>query len=133
MDAVVAMLTEDAAFSMPPMRTWFGGEGGHEELAAFLRAYPLNGIWKWKPLRVQANGQPALAFYSWDDDEGATCRSRSTCSPCAATRSATSPPSSRGPRRTPDPEVLARMPEQDFDERALAAAFGNFGLPERLD
>jgi hypothetical protein len=28
--------------------------------------------------------------------------------------------------------VLARMPEHDFHERRLAAAFGNFGLPDKL-
>ena len=36
-DAVVEMLTEDAAFTMPPMRTWFGGR---DEIATFLRASP---------------------------------------------------------------------------------------------
>jgi RNA polymerase sigma-70 factor (ECF subfamily) len=132
-EAVVGMLTEDAAFSMPPMRTWFGGDGGHEELAAFLRGYPLNGTWKWKPLRVQANGQPALAFYAWDEEEGCylpfalnvlTLRGDKICDVTAFI-------SRTG--ENPDPEVLARMPEQDFDERALVAAFGNFGLPERLD
>jgi len=30
-------------------------------------------------------------------------------------------------------EVLARMPEQDFNEQRLAAAFQRFGMPERLD
>jgi RNA polymerase sigma-70 factor (ECF subfamily) len=132
-DAVVSMLTEDASFSMPPMRTWFGGAGGHEELAAFLREYPLNGVWRWKPLRTQANGQPALAFYAWDDDQGCylpfalnvlTFRG-DKISDVTAFISRTG--------ENPDPEVLARMPEQPFDERALAAAFGNFRLPERLD
>ena len=33
----------------------------------------------------------------------------------------------------PDPEVLARMPEQGFEESRLAAAFRNFELPERID
>ena len=33
----------------------------------------------------------------------------------------------------PDREVVARMPEHPFDPTSLAAAFGNFGLPERLD
>jgi RNA polymerase sigma-70 factor (ECF subfamily) len=133
-DAVVSMLTEDACFSMPPMSTWFGGpEGGHEELAIFLREYPLNGLWKWKPVRVQANGQPALAYYSWDDDAGAyipfalnvlTLRGDKICDVTAfITRSI----------EDPDPEVLARMPEVEFDPGRLERAFQNFGVPEKLD
>src|SRR5437588_1278450 len=66
-DAVVGMLTEDATFAMPPLRTWFSGRDG---LATFLAGWPLSGLWRWRPLLVRANGQPALAFYSWDDDEG---------------------------------------------------------------
>jgi hypothetical protein len=31
-----------------------------------------------------------------------------------------------------DREVLARLPEQPADPARMAAAFGNFGLPERL-
>ena len=129
-DAVVAMLTEDAAFTMPPMRTWFGGR---DQIATFLAAYPLNGTWKWKPLRVTANGQPALAFYSWDEDEGCfmpfalnvlTLRGDKICEVDAFITRTT---------EDPDPEVLARMPEQGFDARRLAAAFENFGLPARLD
>lgn len=33
----------------------------------------------------------------------------------------------------PDREVLARLPEQAYDPRRLAAAFERFGLPNRLD
>jgi RNA polymerase sigma-70 factor (ECF subfamily) len=64
-EAVVGMLTEDAAFSMPPLRTWFGGR---DEIATFLAGWPLSGQWRWRPIQVRANGQPALAFYSWDPD-----------------------------------------------------------------
>ena len=32
-----------------------------------------------------------------------------------------------------EPEVVARMPEHPVDPLMLAAAFGQFGLPERLD
>jgi RNA polymerase sigma-70 factor (ECF subfamily) len=67
-EAVVGMLTEDAAFSMPPMSTWYAG---HEEISEWLTRSPLSGDWRWKPLAVRANGQPALAFYSWDPDEEA--------------------------------------------------------------
>src|SRR5436309_2362174 len=67
-EAVVAMLTEDATFAMPPLRTWFGGR---EEIGIFLAGWPLSGLWRWRPLRVRANGQEALAFYSWDPEEEA--------------------------------------------------------------
>ncbi len=133
-DRVVAMLTQDACFSMPPMATWFGGpDGGHDELRTFLAAYPLNGQWRWKPIQVQANGQPALAYYSWDDDQGCyipfalnvlSLRGDKVCDVTAFITRSTD---------DPDPEVLARMPEQGFEASRLAAAFENFGLPERLD
>src|SRR5438093_1360636 len=67
-EAVVGMLTEDATFAMPPLRTWFGGR---EEIGIFLAGWPLSGLWRWRPLRVRANGQEALAFYSWDPEEEA--------------------------------------------------------------
>jgi RNA polymerase sigma-70 factor (ECF subfamily) len=129
-EAVVEMLTEDAAFSMPPLRTWFGGR---DEIGIFLAGSPMSGRWRWKPLRVRANGQEALAFYSWDPEEGAYMPfalnvlsfSGERISDVTAfiTRSA---PSS-------DREVVARMPEHAYDPQALAAAFQNFDLPERLD
>ena len=133
-DAVVSMLTEDAAFSMPPMTTWFGGpDGGHAELKTFLSEYPLNGTWKWKPVQVRANGQPALAYYSWDDDEG--CYLPFALNVLTLEGEKISDVTAFITRSTedPDPEVLARMPEQGFEESRLAAAFKNFELPERLD
>ena len=33
----------------------------------------------------------------------------------------------------PDREVLARLPEQPYEQTRRAAAFENFGLPDRLD
>jgi RNA polymerase sigma-70 factor, ECF subfamily len=129
-EAVVEMLTEDAAFAMPPLKTWFGGR---EEISIFLARWPMSGAWRWKPLRVSANGQPALAFYAWDDAEQAympfalnvlTLRGDKIAEVDAfITREPTEP----------DPEVIARMPEQPIDPDRLQAAFGNFGLPERLD
>jgi RNA polymerase sigma-70 factor, ECF subfamily len=66
-EAVVSMLSEEAAFTMPPLRSWFRGR---EAIRAFLEGSPLSGIWRWRALRVRASGQEALAFYSWDPDAG---------------------------------------------------------------
>ena len=129
-EAVVAMLTEDAAFSMPPLRTWFRGR---DEIATFLAGWPLSGQWRWHPVYVRANGQPALAFYSWDPEEGAympfalnvlTIRDRRISDVTAFIV--------REPE-APDREIIARMPEQPADPVRLEAAFGAFGLPDRLD
>jgi RNA polymerase sigma-70 factor, ECF subfamily len=129
-EAVVGMLTEDATFAMPPMSTWFGG---HAEIAEFLAGWPLSGTWRWRPLQVRANGQVALAYYSWDPDEESflpfalnvlTLRGDKISDVTAfITRSI----------EDPAREVMARMPEQPADPGRLAAAFENFGLPDRLD
>ena len=129
-EAVVAQLTEDATFAMPPLRTWFGGR---DAIATFLAGWPLSGLWRWRQIQVQANGQVALAFYSWDEDEGAhlpfalnvlTLRGDKISDVTAfITRAAPSA----------DREVIARMPEQPPDPGRLAAAFENFDLPARLD
>jgi RNA polymerase sigma-70 factor (ECF subfamily) len=63
-EAVVSMLTEDAAIAMPPLASWFGPR---EEMAAFLAAFPMSGAWRWKAVVTTANGQPALGFYVWDE------------------------------------------------------------------
>ena len=60
-EAVVAMLTEDATWSMPPYVSWFRG---HDAIAAFLEAGPMRE--RWRHLPVRANGQPAVACYRWD-------------------------------------------------------------------
>jgi RNA polymerase sigma-70 factor (ECF subfamily) len=129
-DAVVEMLTEDASFTMPPLGTWFRG---HEAISIFLSGWPLSGAWRWRPLQVRASGQAALAFYAWDDDEGAylpfalnvlTLRG-DRISDITAFISRATP--------VPDREVIARLPEQPADPERMAAAFENFDLPERLD
>ena len=129
-EAVVEMLTEDAAFSMPPLRTWFSGRG---EIATFLAGWPLSGRWRWHPVYVRANGQPALAFYSWDPDEEAympfalnvlTLRGQRISDVTAFII--------RNPESS-DREVIARMPEQPTDPERLETAFRAFGLPDRIE
>jgi RNA polymerase sigma-70 factor (ECF subfamily) len=65
---VVSMLTEEVAWSMPPLTSWYAGIGTVE---AFLRNGPLNGTWRWRHRPAFANGQPAVGTYTWLEDAGA--------------------------------------------------------------
>ena len=66
-DAVVAMLAEDAAWSMPPLASWFRGL---DAITALPRRGPLSGEWRWRHIAARANGQPAVGVYSWDAEDG---------------------------------------------------------------
>jgi RNA polymerase sigma-70 factor (ECF subfamily) len=57
--AVVALLTEDATWSMPPIPTWFSG---HDAIARFLGEQAL--AVPWRHVATRANGQLAVACYS---------------------------------------------------------------------
>ena len=52
-------------------RRWRPGSAAARSIEIFLAGWPLSGQWRWRPVQVRANGQPALAFYSWDPDEEA--------------------------------------------------------------
>jgi RNA polymerase sigma-70 factor, ECF subfamily len=129
-DAVVAMLADDATFAMPPLRTWYRGR---EALTVFLAGWPLSGAWRWRHVPAHANGQPALAFYCWDPDEETylpfalnvlTLRGDRISDVTAfVTRSI----------QRPERSVYARWPEQPADQLRTIAAFDRFDLPERLD
>jgi RNA polymerase sigma-70 factor (ECF subfamily) len=68
-DALVALLTEDVTWSMPPMAHWYAGIG---PVTAFARAVPLGGdCGSWRHLEVTANGQVAVAAYRRAPDEPA--------------------------------------------------------------
>jgi len=62
-DAVVALLTEQVTWSMPPMPVWYRGR---ETVVAFLTEYPLRERWRHIPTR--ANGQLAVGCYMWNDE-----------------------------------------------------------------
>ena len=62
-DGVVAMLAEDATFSMPPNERWFRGR---EPIRAFLPTGPLSIRRRFLPIR--ASGQ--LAFGTYREHEG---------------------------------------------------------------
>jgi RNA polymerase sigma-70 factor (ECF subfamily) len=129
-DGVVAMLTEDATFSMPPLQTWFGG---HEGIRIFLAGWPLSGLWRWRHTPVHANGQPALAFYAWDPDAETYLPFALNVLTLRGDRISAVTAFIARAADDPDREVLARLPEQPYDQRRLAGAFEQFGLPERLD
>jgi RNA polymerase sigma-70 factor (ECF subfamily) len=66
-DALVSMLAEDARIVMPPHPSWFSGR---EQVALFLRSYPLRADRRWKLVPTSANGQVAVASYMWDGQAG---------------------------------------------------------------
>ena len=58
--ALVALLTEDVTWSMPPLPGWYRGR---EDVMAFARAVPLGDCGSWRAVPTSANGQPAVALY----------------------------------------------------------------------
>jgi RNA polymerase sigma-70 factor, ECF subfamily len=128
-DAFAEMLAQDATFAMPPMSTWYRTREG---IRIWAGLSPLTGEWRWRALRTRANGQPALAFYAWDQASGSylpfalnilSFRGKEISDVTAFIIRST---------ESADPEAYERHPEQPFDERRLHAAFWRFGLPERL-
>ena len=115
-DAILAMLVEDATFTMPPLTTWYRG---HQAIALFLTRYALRDRWRLVPAR--ANGQLAFACYAWDaETESHTALSLDvlTLEGTRATEvTSFVTPYTRGPAR----------------ERFAADVFERFGLPDRLE
>jgi RNA polymerase sigma-70 factor (ECF subfamily) len=128
-DTVMDMLADDASFAMPPLASWFSGQEG---IRIFLQGWPLSGTWRWRPIPARANGQPALAFYIWDDGEQAympfalnvlTFRGDKISDVTAFVARATDIPAG---------ESYARWPDESIDPARLYATFESFGLPARL-
>jgi RNA polymerase sigma-70 factor (ECF subfamily) len=66
-DALVALLTEDVTWSMPPLPHWYHGI---EAVADFAVRVPINGCAPWRHIATSANGQPAVGCYMWDEGAG---------------------------------------------------------------
>ena len=64
-DAVVAMLTEDATWSMPPWACWYNGRA---EAARFLREDAL--VQRWRHVVTRASGQLAVGCYVLNEERG---------------------------------------------------------------
>ncbi len=65
--ALIAVLREDVALTMPPLPVWFGG---HTDVKAFLDGFLFQSVspFKVKLELVRANGSPAFATYQMDKD-----------------------------------------------------------------
>ena len=61
-EGMIALLTEDATWAMPPLRNWFRGR---QAIARFLVAAPYNVDWRHRATR--ANGQLTVGCYAWDE------------------------------------------------------------------
>jgi RNA polymerase sigma-70 factor (ECF subfamily) len=68
-DAIVSMLTAEAAFPMPPLPSWYQGRSA---IRQFLVATSLAGeaAGRWKLLPIRANGLPGFAFYMREGNTG---------------------------------------------------------------
>ena len=62
-DAIVALVTHDAKYSMPPLPEWYVGRSA---IRAFLVAGPLRRPWRFVPTR--SNGRVAFATYMGEGD-----------------------------------------------------------------
>jgi RNA polymerase sigma-70 factor (ECF subfamily) len=128
-DAVVSMLAEDAAWSMPPLLAWFAGL---ERIRGFLVVGPLSGEFRWRHLPVHVNGQAASAAYSWVETEGAFLPFALDVLTLEGDRIKEITSFISRSTRGRDPEYYARFPDQPRDFES-ASAFERFGLPSRLD
>ncbi|WP_219927235.1 sigma-70 family RNA polymerase sigma factor [Prauserella shujinwangii] len=67
-EALVALLTEDVTWSMPPLPHWYRGI---DAVTDFAVRVPLTSCGAWRHLPTSANGQPAVAGYLRRDGAGA--------------------------------------------------------------
>ncbi|HJZ62304.1 MAG TPA: sigma-70 family RNA polymerase sigma factor [Miltoncostaeaceae bacterium] len=65
LDALVAMLTEDARLEMPPTPTWYAGR---DAVAAFLHSGDHAAAGRWRLVPARANAQVAFGKYLWRAD-----------------------------------------------------------------
>ena len=64
---LVALLREDAWFSMPPLPAWFQGR---EAITTFFQTTTFTFPGKWRLLPTRANASPAFGVYRWHAETG---------------------------------------------------------------
>jgi RNA polymerase sigma-70 factor (ECF subfamily) len=128
--AVVALLAEDAAWSMPPLGSWYRGRG---EIAVFLATAPLNGDWRWRHLPARASGQAAVGSYVWDAAAGTYRAFALDVLTLRGERIAEITSFINRTTRLRDGDDFLKWPHYPPDRARAAAYFEAFGLPDRLD
>lgn len=63
---LIALLTEDVTWSMPPLAGWYCGL---DPVTDFAVQVPLGSCGSWRSRSITANGQPAIALYLRGDDD----------------------------------------------------------------
>jgi RNA polymerase sigma-70 factor, ECF subfamily len=114
-NAILAMLAEDARLAMPPLPTWYRGR---DAIAVFLTRFALRDRWRLVPAR--ANGQLAFGAYAWEPEK----RSYTPLSLDVLTL--------EGARATDITSFVTPQTRGPDRERFAAEVFGRFGLPDKL-
>src|SRR4051794_34271674 len=125
---VVSMLAEDAAWSMPPLPTWFTGIDG---ITGFLHNGPLSGEWRWRHLPTRVNGQVASAAYEWSEEERAFLPFALDVLTFEGDRIKEVTAFITRMADSDQRDFYTRWPDQPLDRARFT--FERFGLPGRLD
>jgi RNA polymerase sigma-70 factor (ECF subfamily) len=128
-EAVVGMLAEDAAWSMPPLASWFRGL---DEVSAWLARGPLSGAFRWRHLPTTASGQPAVGVYNWDEEQQVYLPFALDVITLEGDRIKEVTAFITRRVAGADPEYYARFPDQAVDAAKVADVFERFGLPVRV-
>src|SRR5437660_3820270 len=129
-DAVLSMLAEDAAWSMPTAATWYRGL---DMLRVFLHVGPLSGHFRWTHRWTWANGQPAVGGYTWHEDEQAYLPFALDVLTLEGDRIKEVTAFIARPPEDHSPEVFERWPDTPVDAGKVESVFERFGLPARLE
>jgi RNA polymerase sigma-70 factor (ECF subfamily) len=113
--SILAMLAEDATFTMPPLPTWYRG---HDSIADFLTRFALRD--RWRLLPTHANGQLAFGNYAWEPDK----QSFTPLTLDVLTL--------EGTTATDITSFVAPQTARAERERFAAEVFDRFGLPDHL-
>jgi RNA polymerase sigma-70 factor (ECF subfamily) len=126
---VVSMLAEeDAAWSMPPLASWYGGLA---EIEVFLRRGPLSGDWRWRHRPARANGGLAVGTYTWIESVAAHVPFSLDVLTLEGDR--IKEITAFVVRTLDTPDGYSRWPDHAPDADRVQSVFERFGLPDHVD